>query len=418
MHTLLERISVEERVTSKLSDFIKIKHGFAFKGEYFSAKPTKEVLVTPGNFAIGGGFKADKFKYYAGIVPEDYVLKAGDLVVTMTDLSVDADTLGYSALIPNDANIQFLHNQRVGLVQQMKEGIDLRFLYYLMRTREYQSYVVGGASGSTVKHTSPDRIASFEYDFPTLPTQQKIAEILSTYDEKIENNKKIIKSLEETILNLFSEWFVNNHFPGYETTRFIDIDQESIPQGWNIVRIGEFCDTYGGGTPETKESRNWEKGDIAWATPSDLTAQDSIFIDHTAKSITSYGLENSSAKFLPKNSILMTSRATVGVISLSTIPITTNQGFISCVCDTPHKTSFLFWWLRTHVDIIKGLATGSTFPEINKSVFRNITLVLPEDEVLLKFHAFAERFSQEIYILEKQNTDLNKSRDRLLEKLI
>jgi len=418
MATLLEKIENEQRTHARLSDFIKIKHGFAFKGEYFSAKPTKDILVTPGNFAIGGGFKADKFKYYAGSVPDDYVLKAGDLVVTMTDLSVDADTLGYSALIPNDANVQFLHNQRVGLVRQIKEGIDLGFLYYLMRTREYQSYVVGGASGSTVKHTSPDRIASFEYDFPSLPTQRKIAEILSAYDEKIQNNKKVIKNLEEAILNLFSEWFVNNHFPEYEKTILVDTDQGLIPKGWDIVKIGDFCETYGGGTPGTKESKNWEGGDIAWATPSDLTAQDSIFIDHTAKSITKYGLDNSSAKLLPKDSILMTSRATVGVISLSTIPMTTNQGFISCVCDTPYKTSFLFWWLRTHIDIIKGLATGSTFPEINKSVFRNIAFVLPKSEVLLKFHAFAESLSREIYILQNQNSFLNGSENRLLEKLI
>ena len=102
MSKLLEQINNEERMPLVLSDYIKIKHGFAFKGEYFSVQPTSDILVTPGNFAIGGGFKADKFKYYKGVVPEDYILKTSDLVVTMTDLSVDADTLGYPALIPCD----------------------------------------------------------------------------------------------------------------------------------------------------------------------------------------------------------------------------------------------------------------------------------------------------------------------------
>ena len=120
MSKLLEQINIEERTPLVLSDYIKIKHGFAFKGEYFSAQPTSDVLVTPGNFAIGGGFKADKFKYYKGSVPEDYILKEKDLVVTMTDLSVDADTLGYSALIPHSNKKRFLHNQRVGLVQKKK----------------------------------------------------------------------------------------------------------------------------------------------------------------------------------------------------------------------------------------------------------------------------------------------------------
>ncbi len=242
MATLLEKIENEPRTHARLSEYIKIKHGFAFKGEYFSARPTKDVLVTPGNFAIGGGFKADKFKYYASAVPEDYILKAGDLVVTMTDLSVDADTLGYSALIPNDSSVQFLHNQRVGLVQQIKEGIDLGFLYYLMRTREYQSYVVGGASGSTVKHTSPERIASFEYDFPSVPTQRKIAEILSAYDEKIENNNKIIKNLEMTAQALFDEWFVEFQFPGHEKVRLLEIETGEMPEGWSIEGITEIAD--------------------------------------------------------------------------------------------------------------------------------------------------------------------------------
>src|SRR3989344_7071170 len=214
MSKLLEQINKEKRTSLILSDYIKIKHGFAFKGEYFSAQPTPDILVTPGNFAIGGGFKSDKFKYYKGSVPEDYILKENDLVVTMTDLSVDADTLGYSALIPQDNKNRFLHNQRVGLVQKKKEGIDFGYLYYLMHTRSYQKYVVTTASGSTVKHTSPDRIASYEYEFPSLQTQKKISEILSAYDAKIENNNKIIKNLETTAQTIFNEWFVNFCFPG------------------------------------------------------------------------------------------------------------------------------------------------------------------------------------------------------------
>src|SRR3989338_7007383 len=350
MTTTLEKLKTEKRTHARLSDFIKIKHGYAFKGKFFSSRPTEDVLVTPGNFAIGGGFKAEKFKYYAGAVPDDYILKTGDLVVTMTDLSVDADTLGYSALIPEDTDIRFLHNQRVGLVKQIGEGIDMGFLYYLMRTRGYQSYVVGGASGSTVKHTSPDRIASFEYDFPSIPTQQKVAEVLNAYDEKIDNNRKILKNLEATIQTLFDEWFVGFRFPGYEKASLVQTDIGKVPSGWKILKIGEFCETYGGGTPNTKDKKNWEGGDIAWATPTDLTTQDSIFIDHTSRSITEFGFKNSSTKLLPEKSILMTSRATVGVLSLSMIPITTNQGFISCVCDSPQKTTFLFWWLKRHID--------------------------------------------------------------------
>ncbi|MCT8778519.1 restriction endonuclease subunit S, partial [Glaesserella parasuis] len=101
---------------SKLGDFINVKHGFAFKGEFITTKVNNNCLVTPGNFAIGGGFKSDKFKFYTGEIPREYILEENDLIVTMTDLSKEADTLGYSALVPKIENKIMLHNQRIGLI--------------------------------------------------------------------------------------------------------------------------------------------------------------------------------------------------------------------------------------------------------------------------------------------------------------
>lgn len=149
-----------------LSDFINVKHGFAFKGEFFKAERTSDLLVTPGNFAIGGGFKSDKFKFYDGPVPEDYVLSEGDLIVTMTDLSKQADTLGYSALVPAIAGSRLLHNQRVGLVEFKNDELDITYLYFLLRSKEYRHHVVSTATGSTVKHTSPTKILSFAFRKP------------------------------------------------------------------------------------------------------------------------------------------------------------------------------------------------------------------------------------------------------------
>ena len=83
-----------------LDELINIKHGYAFKGEFFSEEPTDDILLTPGNFAIGGGFKAQKLKYYNGDFPVDYILDENDVIVTMTGLSKEADTLGFSAKVP------------------------------------------------------------------------------------------------------------------------------------------------------------------------------------------------------------------------------------------------------------------------------------------------------------------------------
>ena len=129
---------------TKLENHISIKHGYAFKGRDFKDYETYDCLLTPGNFGVGGGFKSDKFKYYEGIVPEDYILKEDDLVVTMTDLSKESDTLGFSALIPNFKNRRILHNQRTGLVEFKGESIDKTFFDIKKNQAKRKRFVLPG----------------------------------------------------------------------------------------------------------------------------------------------------------------------------------------------------------------------------------------------------------------------------------
>lgn len=179
---------------AKLGDYISIKHGYAFKGDYISTDDNGVVLVTPGNFSIGGGFKENKCKFFTNTYPEEYVLKPDDLIVTMTDLSKDGDTLGYSALVPDSARV-YLHNQRIGLVRIENNKISKDFLYWFMRTRKYQKQIVATASGSTVKHTSPGRICEIEIDLPSLEEQEKISTVLNNIEKKINLNEKINNNL-------------------------------------------------------------------------------------------------------------------------------------------------------------------------------------------------------------------------------
>lgn len=196
----------------KLGDLISIKHGYAFKGDFITSEDNGVVLVTPGNFAIGGGFQENKCKFYTDAYPKDYVLKENDLIVTMTDLSKDGDTLGYSAKIPKSNNRIYLHNQRIGLVEINSKEIDKDYLYWFMRTRNYQKTIVGSCSGSVIKHTSPGRICEIEIYLPSLETQRKIARVFGAIDDKIELNNSINKNLEQQMQCLF-----NNMFPSIYT---------------------------------------------------------------------------------------------------------------------------------------------------------------------------------------------------------
>ena len=223
----------------KIGDICRIKHGFAFKGIHFVDEPQKYVCVTPGNFALKGGFKNDKPKYYNGPIPEDYVLYKDDLVVTMTDLSKNSDTLGYSALIPEDNNYVFLHNQRIGLTEGISQEIDKHFLYWVMRTYDYQRYIVGHCSGSTVKHTSPSGIGSYIFRCPDINTQREISSILCSLDDKIAVNKKICENLEAQAQALFKHWFVD--FAPFKDGKFVESELGLIPEGWRVGTLGDIC---------------------------------------------------------------------------------------------------------------------------------------------------------------------------------
>jgi type I restriction enzyme S subunit len=219
----------------KLGDLIDIKHGFAFKGEYF-ADSGSHIVLTPGNFYDAGGFKErpDKAKWYTGPVPKEFILKEGDLIVAMTEQG--EGLLGSSALIPQSN--RYLHNQRLGLVRIRDEKeVDQKYLYYLFNSRPVRQQIRATANGAKVRHTSPSRIYEVRVLTPPLPVQHLIAAILSGYEELIENNQQRIRILEAMSCALYREWFVNFRFPGHEKIPFAGFRLKRIPKGWEVKTV-------------------------------------------------------------------------------------------------------------------------------------------------------------------------------------
>ena len=220
----------------RLGDIIEIKHGYAFSGDHIIEEDNNVVLVTPGNFRIGGGFQEKKCKFFNGDLPSDYILNEGDFIVTMTDLSKTIDTLGYSAIVPKSKNRIYLHNQRIGLVHFKNDICDRGYIYWLMRTRDYQRTIANTSTGSTVHHTSPSKIYDYEFETPDKATQHRVASILFHYDSLIENYQKQIKLLEESAQRLYKEWFVDLRFPGHKNTKIVD----GVPEGWEKKKVGDL----------------------------------------------------------------------------------------------------------------------------------------------------------------------------------
>lgn len=396
----------------KLGELIEIKHGYAFSGEFIQEEDNGIVLVTPGNFSICGGFQEKKCKFFSGELPKNYILKAGDFIVTMTDLSKTTDTLGYSALVPDNPNRTYLHNQRIGLVTIKSNECDRNYLYWLMRTHYYQRSIANTATGSTVHHTSPSKIYDFEFNAPDLPTQKRIASILSAYDDLIEVNRKQIKLLEEAAERLYREWFIDLHFPGHENTPIID----GLPQGWKIEKIGKSFDLYLGGTPARNNSNFWEGGTIPWIN-SGAVNQSRIIEGNEL--ITELAVKKSATKLLPKHCTLVAiTGATLGQVSFNEIETCANQSVVAIKDRTNVFDEYMLLFIKHNITSIINKANGSAQQHINKGILEDFEIIIPSDIVIKTYHARVKLLNDKICNLLLQNKNLAAARDLLLPRLM
>lgn len=376
---------------AKLGDFMRIKHGFAFKGDYITAEDNEIVLVTPGNFEIGGGFKEKKCKFFSGDYPKDYVLHADDLIVTMTDLSKQGDTLGYSARVPNSNRI-YLHNQRIGLVDVFNPNADKDYLYWFMRTPQYQKKIVATASGSTVKHTSPSRICDVEINLPSIDKQKKIASLLTSIEKKIHISERINDNLEQQAAALFSNLYNRSN---------------------TEVRYTDLIQILGGGTPKTGETAYWN-GNIAFFTPKDVGTPYTFI---TEKTITEEGLSHCNSRLYPVNTVFVTARGTVGKVGLSGVPMAMNQSCYALVGKETHQLLVYFYTLKA-VDRLKHKASGAVFDAITTRDFNSEQIMKLSDDDAKAFLCVAEPMFQEILNNSIENLRLSTLRDFLLPKLM
>ena len=303
--------------------------------------------------------------------------------------------------------------QRTYIIESAnEEELNIRYLCYALN--QQLRLLKTMSSGSTTKFLTVRMLDNLDIPLPSINIQTEIVNILSAYDDLIENNQKQIKLLEEAAQRLYKEWFVDLRFPGYENTKIVD----GVPEEWRVASIADICDTVGGGTPSTKIQSYYEKGDILWVTPTDITRNFSLALLDTEKKITPEGLKNSSANMLPAETILMTSRASVGFFGMCKYEVCTNQGFISCIPKRENLQMYLLFNLKSRVEEIRQKAGGSTYLEISKTVFRELKIILPKDEVLAEYQKNVHDIFDEIYCRTEMIKSLVDMRNRLLPKLM
>ena len=198
---------------------------------------------------------------------------------------------------------------------------------------------------------------------------------------------------------------------------FEDSPLGQIPKGWPVSTIGEEVEVAGGGTPDTKDPSFWN-GSIHWATPKDMSPLKSPVLLGTARKITEDGLAKVSSGLLPKRTLLLSSRAPIGYLAITNIPVAVNQGFIAMKCGKRLSVIYAWLWTKMNLDIILGNANGSTFPEISKKNFRPLPIIVPSKPVRLSFDKQAEAFFECIVNNEQESFSSVVLRDTLLPKLL
>ena len=292
--------------------------------------------------------------------------------------------------------------------------IDHRFLFYSFLHKGRSGTFAPLFTGATIKHLPREKLAKVEIAFPSLDVQRRIADILSAYDDLIENNRRRMALLEDAARQLYREWFVRLRFPGHEHTRITN----GVPEGWERKRIGDVSDCVGGGTPSTSVSNFWEDGDVTWVTPTDVTRNAHFVLLDSDKRITGAGLQNSSAKLVPPHAVLMTSRASVGFFAIAGREVCTNQGFISIV---PHESilwPYFLFHLSERVEEIRAMGSGSTYPEVSRGKFREFVVLLPKHALVVAFCEQVTVFFKQIRFLKQQSEKLRAGRNLLLPRLM
>ena len=289
-----------------------------------------------------------------------------------------------------------------------------KFTYYFLSTLNLAQFDAG-ASNPTLNRNHVHLLTVY---WPPLPTQRKIATVLSAYDDLIENNTHRIAILEEMAQALYREWFVHFRYLGHEKNGTVESALGMIPNGWEVKSIGDVVITLGGGTPSTINPEYWDDGNVIWYSPTDLTSSGKMFITDSAKKITKMGLQQSSARLFPAYSVMMTSRATIGVVAINTKQACTNQGFITCIPKASLSAYQMYFWLVENKEKIISIASGATFKEINRTTFRGLPIVIPNASISQQFNEMVSPVCKQIENLITKNANLRRTRNLLLPRLI
>ena len=401
----------------KLGEIVEIIPGYAFKSSDFGHGKNIAVKIkdiVPPNINIKN---ADKIDVNPG---KKYQLQLGDYVMAMTGA-----TIGKIGKLGHCDECVFI-NQRV--CKFITSNLcDKEYLYYVLNSNYFQKFVLNNIDSKLAQpNIGHPTLYKFEYVYPTLCEQKRIAKVLVNIDRKIALNREINQNLEAMAKQLYDYWFVQFDFPNEEGKPYKSSGgkmvwneklKREIPSSWETSLVDDVADVFNGATPSTSDEHNYG-GDIIWITPKDLSDQKQKFVYQGERNISKIGYDSCSTHLLPINTILMSSRAPIGLLAIAKAELCTNQGFKSFVPRENRFATYLYYYLQFHIKQIEQLGTGTTFKEVSREEVLRFPILKPSDSIINLWDEFMYALNNRQLELQKENETLTKQRDELLPLLM
>ena len=335
-------------------------------------------------------------------------LKRGDIVYTTRGTVGNAGY--YNSSVPYE-NVRI--NSGMVILRSNGEIVDARFLYQILKSEYYRPYFKQYCTGSAQPQLPIKNFSQIYLNVPDIKTQHRIADILSVYDDLIENNQKQIKLLEEAAQRFYKEWFVDWRFPGHENTKIVD----GVPEGWQYEKLGDLVKTTSGGTPSRRKSEYYVNGNIRWIKTKELNDR---FIFETEEHITEDAVKNSSAKVLPEGALIVAMYgATIGKIGITAAEMACNQACCAFISfDDMISKEYLYCWLMDNREYLVSQGKGAAQSNLSQEMIRNFSLLCPDKKVIKNFTEIVTTMLENKRVLENKILMLSKARDDLLPKLM
>ena len=386
----------------KLGDIVKYNKGYAFKSSEYTDEGVMVVRVT--DFTLDSISDVDAVY----LAPDDrydkFILKTNDILIqTVGSWANNPNSIvGKIVRVPNQCDSAYLNQNIVRIIPN--NDFDNTYLFYALRANQFSTYcALRGQGAANQASITLDTIFRFKFKVHNFAEQKRIADILSAYDNLIENNNKRIRLLEQMAENFYKEWFVRFRFPGYE-----DVDFENgIPKGWKIVRLSDIADIIMGQSPESENYNTNCKGlpfHQGVGSYGDFYLIDDVY-------------STKGNRIAEANSIIFSVRAPVGRINITLNKIILGRG-VAGINSILGYNAYLLWMLKNQFQQEDIIGNGSIFASVTKKELFSFKILMPNENLMQKFDSIASGIESEMRKISLINSNLKKQRDMLLPRLM